>query len=186
MLRTRPGSMWTGPFPLCCQTSRKPYVTFCFGFAFLSIPLISLPMRNYLITARGVEEWPNIRPVKPNGLCHRGVCFCFLLQITSGIHGRFKARMRTKGCGTISTLSSCSIDPHMGHGPPLLSPRPSPSLYGPRTILVISFHRPGEWPELINYQLLAAWLYCRPESFLRNQCLSVNLNSSTFHSNYGR
>lgn len=103
--------------------------------------------------------------VKPNGLCHCDVCFCFLLQITSGIHSRFKARMRTKGCGTISTLSSCSIDPHMGHGPPLLSPCPSPSRYGLRTILVISFHHPGEWPEQINYQLLAAWLYCRPESF---------------------
>lgn len=48
--------------------------------------------------------------------------FVFFYKLTSGIHGRFKARMRTKGCGTISTLSSCSIDPHMGHGPPLLSP----------------------------------------------------------------
>lgn len=50
--------------------------------------------------------------------------FVFPLQITSGILGRSKARIRTKGCGTISTLSSCRIDPHMGHGPPLPPPAP--------------------------------------------------------------
>lgn len=117
-----------GSIPALLPEFPQPYMTFCFGFAFLSIPLISLQMRNYLITARGVEKWPNVRPVKPNGLCHCDVCFCFLLQITSGIHGRFKAQMRTKGCGTISTLSSCSIDPHMGHGPPLLSPCSPPCM----------------------------------------------------------
>lgn len=63
--------------------------------------------------------------------------------------------MRTKSCSTISTLSSCSIDLHVGHGPPFFPPQPSHQRL--RTVLVISFHQASRGA-LTNQLPASCWL----------------------------
>lgn len=120
--------------------------------------------------------------------------WCFFFSFTNNVtnvlwhDGRFmaKAQMRTKSCGTISTLSSCSIDLHVGHGPPLLSPITLPLSPQDCVCHLISPSSQSGLNKSIT-SFFAAWLYCRPQPFWgKSLCFSqITLLGVSLVQSYG-
>lgn len=121
-------------------------------------------------------------------------CCCCFFSFTNNItnvlwqDSRFvaKAQMRTKSCGTISTLSSCSIDLRVGHGPPFLSPITLPLSPQDDTCHLISPSSQSGLNKSIT-SFFAASLYWRPQPFWgKSVCLSqITLLGVSLVQSYG-
>lgn len=97
-----------------------------------------------------------------------------------------KAQQRTKSSGTISTLSSCSIDLHVGHGTPFLSPMTLPLSPQDYTCHLISPSLQSGLNKSIT-SFFAAWLYWRPQPLWgKSMCFSqITLLSVSLVQSYG-